>query len=602
MTKTLVKETYQIINLNFKNLILFELVYRLVTGTIFYQLVNMGLKFSLKMSGYSYLTLGNAVEFLLKPWSIIILLALAVTGLILIVLEIGGLITVYSGAAYSLCIPFGEIFLEAARKVADEVKRGNVQILLVGLANYVLVNLYYLYRVLSHVKPLNFVVKEMWASPWARVGIFLVLSCFTALVIPSVFLFHGCMIEQKSYRDSFNNSQKLLKGRMAPTCLRQVGFQGVLAAIFILTYLGCMVVIAIGVAFFGRQDMKLAALLQISDHMEWIFLFVGGIMAIVVHMALVTVEYYQYRSLGKNPGHGWDFFYTKGPFFNRKAVEVFLIILSLVSGLCLFETVYNGNSIAKSITVQTGITAHRGGSLAAPENTLAALEAAVEQMADRAEIDVQETADGIVVLFHDGTLKRQTGSSKQIADLTLEEIKEIDVGSWFSPDFANERIPTLEQVMEYAKGKIDLNIEIKNMGNDSFLPDKVLELILEYEMQDQCIITSTNRNYLKKLKLMDPDIKTGYIISAVYGDYYSDEFVDVISIRSSFVNEKMVDAAHQAGKAVHAWTVNTKAEIERLNSLGVDDIITDHPVMAREVLYEKESAYGLAEYLLLILQ
>jgi len=107
MTKTLVKETYQIMNINFKNLILFELVYRGVTRTIFYQLVNMGLKFSLKMSGYSYLTLGNAVDFFLKPWSLLIFLVLAVTGLILIVMEIGGLITVYSGAAYSLCIPFG---------------------------------------------------------------------------------------------------------------------------------------------------------------------------------------------------------------------------------------------------------------------------------------------------------------------------------------------------------------------------------------------------------------------------------------------------------------------------------------------------------------
>ncbi len=602
MTKTLVKETYQIMNINFKNLILFELVYRGGTRTIFYQLVNMGLKFSLKMSGYSYLTLGNAVDFFLKPWSLLIFLVLAVTGLILIVMEIGGLITVYSGAAYSLCIPFGEILPGAVRKVVDEVKRGNVQLLVIGLANYVLVDLYYLYRMLSHVKPFNFVVKEMWASSWARVGIVLVLAVFVILVIPSVFVFHGCMIEQKSYRDSRNNSLELLKSRMVPTCLRQVGYQVLMAAGFILTYLGCMVVIAIGVTFLGRQDLKLALLLQVADHMEWIFLFAGEAMAMTVHIALVTVEYYQYRSFRKHPGQGWDFFYTKGPFFNRKMGKVFLVALSLVGGLCLFETIYNGNSIAKSITVQTGITAHRGGSLTAPENTMAALEAAVEQMANRAEIDVQETADGVVVLFHDGTLKRQTGSSKRIADLTLGEIQEIDIGSWFSPDFAGERIPTLKQVMEYAKGKIDLNIEIKNMGNDSYLPDKVLELVLEYEMQDQCIITSTNRNYLKKLKNMDPDIKTGYIISAAYGDYYSDEFVDVISIRSSFVNGRMVDAAHEAGKAVHAWTVNTKAEMERLYSLGVDDIITDHPVMAREVLYEEEPAYGLAEYLLPILR
>lgn len=600
--KTLVRETYQIMRLNFKNLILFELVYRAVTGTIFYQLVNMGLKFSLKMSGYSYLTLGNAVYFLLKPWSLLTLIFLTIVGLMLILMEIGGLITVYSGAAYSLCLPFGGIFLGAFRKLADELKHRNFRLFGIGLANYILVNLYYLYRMLSHVKPLNFVMKELWASRITRLGLLAVLGVLAALVIPSVFSFHGCMIEQKSYRDSRNKSQELLKGRTVPTLLRQVGYQMVLAGVFILTYLGCMVVIAVGVAFLTKQDMKLALLLQIADHMEWAFLFVAEIMALTVHMALVTVEYYQYRSLKMHPGQGWDFFYTAGPLFNRKTVTALVAISGLVGVLCLFETIYNGNSINKSLTVQTGITAHRGGSSAAPENTMAALEAAVEQMADRAEIDVQETADGIVVVFHDGTLKRQTGLNKKVSDLTLEEIKELDVGSWFSPDFAREGIPTLEQVMGYAKGKIDLNIEIKNLGNDSYLPDKVLELVVEYEMEDQCIITSTNRNYLKKIKTMNPDIKTGHIIAAAYGDYYSDEFVDVISIRSSFVTGRMVEAAHEAGKAVHAWTVNERAELERLNALGVDDVITDQPVMAREVLYQKESTQGLAEYLLLILR
>lgn len=600
--KTLVRETYQIMRLNFKNLILFELVYRAVTGTIFYQLVNMGLKFSLKMSGYSYLTLGNAVRFLLKPWSLLVLLGLTVMGLLLILTEIGGLITVYSGAAYSLCLPFGEIFLGSFRKLVDEVKHRNFRLFGIGLVNYVLVNLYYLYRMLSHVKPLNFVIKELWASRLARLGVVLVLIVLAALIVPSVFSFHGCMIEQKSYRDSRNRSQDLLKGRMLSTLIRQVVYQIVMAGAFILTYLGWMVVIAVGVAFLARQEMKLALLLQIADHMEWVFLFVAEIMAMTVHMALVTVEYYQYRSLKKHPGQGWDFFYTKGPLFNRKSVWTLLITLGIVGGLCLIETIYNGNSIDKSLTVQTGITAHRGGSAIAPENTMAAIEAAVEQMADRAEIDVQETADGIAVLFHDSTLKRQTGLNQKISDLTLEELQRLDMGSWFSADFAGEKIPTLEQVMEYAKGKIDLNIEIKDLGKDSCLPDKVLELVVENEMQDQCIITSTNRNYLKRIKTINPDIKTGYIIAAAYGDYYSDEFVDVISIRSSFVTGRMVDAAHEAGKVVHAWTVNERAEMERLNTLGVDDVITDYPVTAREVLYQKESTQGLAEYLLLILR
>ena len=222
-------------------------------------------------------------------------------------------------------------------------------------------------------------------------------------------------------------------------------------------------------------------------------------------------------------------------------------------------------------------------------------------MADRAEIDVQETADGQIVLCHDTNLKRVAGVNKKVSDLTLEQIKKLDVGSWFSSQYQGEQIPTLEEVMEYAKGKIDLNIEIKNLGNASDLPENVMELIGQHEMQEQCIITSTNRLYLKRVKAVDPEIRTGYIISAAYGNFYSDDFIDLISIRSSFVTERLMESAHEAGKAVHAWTVNGKVEMERLKQLGVDDMITDRPVLAREILYGEEAKANLLEYLRLIL-
>ena len=82
---------------------------------------------------------------------------------------------------------------------------------------------------------------------------------------------------------------------------------------------------------------------------------------------------------------------------------------------------------------------------------MAALEKAVEEMADRAEIDVQETADGVIVLCHDTSLKRVAGVNKKVSDLTLEQIKKLDVGRWFSSEYQGEQIPTLEEVMEYAK-------------------------------------------------------------------------------------------------------------------------------------------------------
>ena len=97
---------------------------------------------------------------------------------------------------------------------------------------------------------------------------------------------------------------------------------------------------------------------------------------------------------------------------------------------------------------------------------------------------------------------------------------------------------------------------------------------------------------------MAPELRTGYILAAAYGTYYDNEYIDFISIRSSFVGRKLVEAAHEKGKAVHVWTVNSKTEIEQMKLLGVDNIITDYPVRAREILYRggnHRDAYGISE-------
>ena len=91
--------------------------------------------------------------------------------------------------------------------------------------------------------------------------------------------------------------------------------------------------------------------------------------------------------------------------------------------------------------------------------------------------------------------------------------------------------------------------------------------------------------------------ETGGILSAVYGEDYMDEDVDVLSIRSGFVTAKLIASAREAGKSVHAWTVNEKRELERMRLLGVDNVITDRPVLAREILYREEAPQNLLEYL-----
>ena len=587
---------------NLRSLLLFEFFFRFIAGTLLVQVGTRGLKFCLDRAGYSYLTLANAWKFFLHPWTMLFILVMAVLALFLNMIEIGGLVTAFSGAAY-FCYPtLWEIFSGAFEKVCDELRHKNYRLFGMGMISTFTVNLFYLYRIFSRIKPVNFVIKELLDQPLAVSVLLLVFLLFLALLFPAFFVFHGCMIGQKSYWDSRFESMELLKGRWAQIIGMAALLEVWLIILFLAVYYLSVFLMAVVTVLFVKENLGLAFLMETTDRAEWFLVILASIFASMVCWAFVTREYYQVMGRRKGRMEGWEFATAgRNIRFSKRTGLALLGLFLAMSGFFLFDAAYNGNFISKSVAVQTRITAHRGSSSGAPENTMAALEKAVEEMADRAEIDVQETADGVIVLCHDTSLKRVAGVNKKVSDLTLEQIKKLDVGSWFSSEYQGEQIPTLEEVMEYAKGKIDLNIEIKNLGNSSGLPEKVIELVEKHEMQEQCVITSTNRFYLKRVKAVNPEIRTGYIISAAYGNFYSDEFIDLISIRSSFVTERMIESAHEAGKAVHAWTVNGKVEMERLKQLGVDDMITDRPVLAREILYGEEAKANLLEYLRLVL-
>ena len=114
-----------------------------------------------------------------------------------------------------------------------------------------------------------------------------------------------------------------------------------------------------------------------------------------------------------------------------KTVWLFLSIAGIMTGMGMVDGAVNGTFLASSVVVRTEITAHRGSSLSAPENTMAALLAAVEEMADWAEIDVQETMDGVAVVCHDENLRRIAGVNRNIKDMTFQELLNVDAGSWF---------------------------------------------------------------------------------------------------------------------------------------------------------------------------
>lgn len=599
--RTLTRETCQILKFNQKNALLFEVLYRLLTGPLYLYLINAGLKWSLKMAGYSYLTAGNIGYFLLKPGTILMILMIGIIGILFLTLETGCLLTLFQGAAYFRKLNIAEIFLGGLSKLTDEIKKKNWRLGLLILADYAISNLYLIYRVLTHVKPMNFVMSELMKQSVGRLLVSAGIILVVAAVVPGLYTFHACMIEQKNFGDGYRRSRSLLKRHGVNTVFLLGGYYIGLIALLHVVYIFCVLVAAVGMSLFTDKRLALAILPAVGDRIEMVLIIAASMLLAVGNFAALSVQYYQYSNyLSSEPR--WDFSYPAKKSIKGRILGIGVAAVAAVSLFFLFDVVRNGSSLTGDYLMEVQITAHRGSSKSAPENTMAAMEKAVEDLADYVEIDVQETADGEVVLCHDSTLKRVAGVNRTIASYTLEDLQKLDVGRWFSSDYIGEKVPTLTEVMEFCKGRVNMNIEIKNLGKDSALPDKVVELITQYQMKEQCVVTSTRLSYLTRVKELDSDIHTGYIISAAYGDYYSSDDVDFISIRSSFVNGRLVEAAHEKGKAIHAWTVNNKSEMERMKMLGVDNIITDFPVLAREIVYRKESTETLFEYLRLVLK
>lgn len=231
------------------------------------------------------------------------------------------------------------------------------------------------------------------------------------------------------------------------------------------------------------------------------------------------------------------------------------------------------------------VIAHRGASSLAPENTMAAVNAALRLGVDVVEVDVHRSSDGQLVVIHDDTVDRTTNGQGAVNRLTLAEIKALDAGSWFESSFENERIPTLREVMETVRNKATLLIELKGKRTEV----RTAELVQELGMADQVIIQSFDFRQIQKVKEKAPEIPTVFLVRtpehnsepkraaswmANTADYVG---ADGIAVRHTSYTSELAKLASERGLDLYVWTVNEKSQFRRFIKAGVQGIITDRP-------------------------
>jgi glycerophosphoryl diester phosphodiesterase len=227
---------------------------------------------------------------------------------------------------------------------------------------------------------------------------------------------------------------------------------------------------------------------------------------------------------------------------------------------------------------------HRGASAAAPQNTLAAFRRALELGADGVELDVHLSADGMPVVMHNFDVDETTDGTGQVADKTLAELKELDAGSKFAPQFAGERIPTLAEVFEALEGKLLVNVELKDISPKGVgLEAAVAEVVRQCGMESKVLFSSFNPFALRRTQSLAPEIPSGLLYAHGLPIYLRRAwFAPFTPHEARHPHAEMTDArlvkwCHARKLRVNVWTVNEPDEMKRLISLGVDGIITDVP-------------------------
>ncbi len=265
----------------------------------------------------------------------------------------------------------------------------------------------------------------------------------------------------------------------------------------------------------------------------------------------------------------------------------------VAAGLILSDHILNRLSSPQTVE----IIAHRGAAGIRPENTMAAVVKAIEDGADWVEIDVQETADGEVIVAHDSDFMKSAGVNLKVWNATMADLAHIDIGSSFDTAYSAERTPTLREVLLATRGKSKVMIELKSYGHDYDLENRVVRIVEETEMTDQIAVMSLKIGMVEKMRELRPGWRTGILAARAIGDL-SQLDTDYIAVNTGQVSINLIKQMSAEKKQLYVWTVDDPVTMSRMISMGVDGLITNQPALAKQVM-ERRNALSGPERLLL---
>lgn len=448
----------------------------------------------------------------------------------------------------------------------------------------------------------NFITSVIYNQPLYFTLYVSVMLGLTYIAYRHIFVLHYLLIENESVRQALGHSREITK-RTFFRLIKNVVFKSIarIFKMFIGIFIGfasIFVVFLLGLSLIEEDPIFSLALstLTVSEFVGLIALVFGPIL-----LFSLTQEFYQ---LNKEKGREvqmkiepiqakWLVADDKYLRFSSKFILLIamlgLMVFNLVVSLVL--VVVQDQVVPFLINQKIEIIAHRGGGDLGAENTVQGIEAAIKAGAKWTEVDIQRTKDGYYVINHDADFKRVAGESRTSSEMTLDEIKQLEVKNEFDPQAPSQPVALLEDIFTATKGKMGLFLELKGSTADEKMVDDVVKMIKEENRQGDAVILSLDYNIIQYTETNYPEIQTGYLYYFAFGQ--TNQLVgDYLVMEEREADMEKVIELKAAGKKVVVWTVNTEESIERFVNSAVDGIITDDVMAVKEKLIESNQIFS----------
>jgi glycerophosphoryl diester phosphodiesterase len=576
--------------LAWKSLVLTDIVYKAIAFAVLTPLVGLVLRMALAASGRKILADQDILHFLLGPvgWIVFIMVNSAV--LAVVVLEQAALMIVTAGAAQEK-----QVSVRQALTHTLPLTRPMLQIIARLLARALLTTAPFalalggIYSLLLRPYDINYYLTEKPPAFWIAAilsGTLLAGLAFALLrvLLPAAFVLPVLLFEDIPQNQVMPVSRQRTLGQLRSLSAWVVAWMGIT---FVLSTLGTSLVGWLGKITLPLAHSSLGHALWVIGFMLilWALVNLGLSVLGVTSFAVMLVHLYRRVTGPEKPILRFDIQpQTRSAWLFRLSRFHWLLVLAVALMVTLTVGAWAILSIESHDRIE--ITAHRGASAAAPENSMAAVQQAIADRADWVEIDVQESADGEVLVIHDEDLKRLAGQGLKVWNSTARQLRQVDIGVKFAPEFAGQQIPTLAEVLRACKGKAGVIIELKHYGHAKRLEQRVIDLVEQLDMQDEIQIMSLKYDSIQKVRSLRPQWPVGLLSAVSIGDMTKIN-ADFLAVSTRIATRRFIHSAHRREKGVYVWTVNDPIVMSTMISRGAKNIITDKPALAREVMRQR---------------